>query len=148
MRHVLVIVALFLGAFSVVQPAAADHKPWIRVHLSIPIERIFDDGVVYVSGRDRYWVPDGYRDYRECKDRRHRRGRHAHVYYDPDRWSEDHWREDRWRKERWSDEDSDSDSDSDRRKHRRQRHHRHYHSYRDYGHRHASGVLELVIPLN
>lgn len=141
MRYALAFVASVLGAFSAVQPAAADHRePWVRLQIGIPIDRIFDDGVVYVSGRDRYWVPDGYREYRECNDRRHRRYRHVHFYYDPGRWSEDDWRE-----ERWSDEDSDSDGDSDRRKRRRHRHH--HHSYRDYGHRHASGVLELIIPI-
>lgn len=143
MRVAIVIAASVLAALTIVQPAAAD-QPWVRLQIGIPIDRILNDGIVYVSGSDRYWVPDGYRDYRVCNDRRHGRQRHAHVYYDPGHWSEDDWDEERWVEERWSDEDSDADSDSDKRKRRR---HRHYRSYRDYGHRHANGALVLTIPI-
>ncbi|MGH8284748.1 MAG: hypothetical protein ACRETT_03170 [Steroidobacteraceae bacterium] len=143
MRYALAIAASALAAFAASQPAAADHnKPWVRLQIGIPIERILGDGVIFVSGGERYWVPDGYRDYRECRDRRHRRHRHVHVYYDPGTWREDDWREERWNDE---DSDSDADSDSDRRKHRRVRH---YRSYRDYGHRQANGTLVLTIPID
>lgn len=143
MRYMATIAASVLVAISVVQPAAADHdEPWIRLQIGIPIDRIFGDGVVYVSGRDRYWVPDGYREYRVCHDRHHGRHRHVHIYYDAGRWSEDDWREERWSDDD-SDDDSDEDSDSDRGNHRQH----HYRSYRDYGHRHANGMLVLTIPL-
>jgi len=141
MKVALAVAASALLAFLAVQPAAAnDHSPWVRLQIGIPIDRIFDDGVLYVTGGKRYWVPDGYREYRICHDRRHARRRHAHVYYDSGRWNERDWHE-----ARWSDEDSDADSDSDRRKHRK---HRHRHSFRDYGHRHTSGTLVLTIPLD
>lgn len=145
MRFAIPGAAAILAALSSVQPAAAD-GPRARLQIDIPIDRILSDGVVYVSGSETYWVPDGYRRREVCDDRRHGRHRHVHVYYDPGHWSEDDWAEERWVKEHRSDDDSDSDSDSDKRK-GKHKHRRHHRSYQEYGYREANGTLVLTIPI-